>query len=190
VESPAAVNEDYMSHDRKMNVLIKRAGTQDHGVWVILRRQLWSGSKKMHAAEVRDFSSKRNFICFIAWDEDKKAVGFTEASIRPFANGCKERPVPFLEGLWVDPRFRGRNIGKQLVSAVESWAIRRSFREIGSDALISNKVSHKAHAAYGFEETERVVYFRKCLIQSNVQRVAVFGKVFSTRPKARRGRTR
>jgi hypothetical protein len=25
---------------------------------------------------------------------------------------------------------------------------------------------------------------------SNVQRVAVFGKVFSTRPKARRGRTR
>jgi aminoglycoside 6'-N-acetyltransferase I len=117
----------------------------------------------MHAAEVRDFSSERNFICFIAWNEDKKAVGFTEASIRPFANGCNERPVPFLEGLWVDPRFRRRNIGKQLISAVESWAIKRGFREIGSDALISNKVSHKAHAAYGYKETERVVYFRKSL---------------------------
>jgi len=149
----------------KMDVLIKRAATQDQATWVGLRRKLWSGSKKMHAAEVRGFSSKRNFICFIAWDEDKKAVGFTEASIRPFANGCKERPVPFLEGLWVDPGFRGRKIGKKLISAVESWAIKRGFREIGSDALISNKVAHCAHAAYGFEETERVVYFRKSLVR-------------------------
>jgi len=148
-----------------MSVLIKRAVTQDHSVWVVLRRKLWSGSKKMHAAEVRDFSSRRNFICFIAWDEAKKAVGFAEASIRPFANGCKERPVPFLEGLWVDPKFRRRKIGKKLVSAVEVWAIKRGFREIGSDALISNKVSRNAHAAYGFEETERVVYFRKSLVR-------------------------
>jgi GNAT superfamily N-acetyltransferase len=85
----------------------------------------------MHAAEIRDFSSKRNFICFIAWDEDKKAVGFTEASIRPFANGCKERPVPFLEGLWVDPRFRRRKIGKKLISAVESWASKPAPHQSG-----------------------------------------------------------
>ena len=146
-------------------MLVKRAARQDHGVWVVLRRKLWPGPKQMHAAEVREFSSKRNFICFIAWDGNKKPVGFTEASIRPFANGCKERPVPFLEGLWVDPRFRGRKIGRQLVAAVVSWAIERGFREIGSDALICNKVSHNAHLAYGFEETERVVYFRKSLLR-------------------------
>jgi aminoglycoside 6'-N-acetyltransferase I len=147
-----------------MNVLVKRAARQDHDLWVVLRRRLWPGPKKMHAAEVREFSSRRNFICFIAWDRDKKPVGFAEASIRPFANGCMERPVPFLEGLWVDPKFRGRKIGRQLIAAVESWAIKRGFREIGSDALVSNQVSHKAHVAYGFEETERVVYFRKSLL--------------------------
>jgi aminoglycoside 6'-N-acetyltransferase I len=158
-----------MNHNRKnervIKVLVKRAATQDYGVWVVLRRKLWSGSKSLHAAEVRDLSSKRNSICFIAWDEDEKAVGFTEASIRPFANGCKDRPVPFLEGLWVDPKFRRRKIGQNLIAAVESWAIKRGFREIGSDAVISNKVSHKAHAAYGFEEMERVVYFRKSLMR-------------------------
>jgi aminoglycoside 6'-N-acetyltransferase I len=36
-------------------------------------------------------------------------------------------------------------------------------REFASDALLDNSGSLAAHAACGFEETERVVYFRKRL---------------------------
>jgi aminoglycoside 6'-N-acetyltransferase I len=71
--------------------------------------------------------------------------------------------VPFLEGLWVDPKFRHRGVGRQLVRAVEAWARRKGFRELGSDAYLSNALSHRAHRAYGFRETERVIYFRKIL---------------------------
>ena len=35
--------------------------------------------------------------------------------------------------------------------------------ELASDALIDNAVSHGMHRRLGFEETERVVYFRKDL---------------------------
>jgi aminoglycoside 6'-N-acetyltransferase I len=34
---------------------------------------------------------------------------------------------------------------------------------LASDALIDNEVSQRAHAAMGFRETERVVYFVKPL---------------------------
>ena len=33
--------------------------------------------------------------------------------------------------------------------------------ELASDSPIENVVSHAAHRALGFEETERVVYFRR-----------------------------
>ena len=39
----------------------------------------------------------------------------------------------------------------------------RAWRELCSDALIDNHVSHAAHRAWGFAETERVVYFRLAL---------------------------
>jgi aminoglycoside 6'-N-acetyltransferase I len=35
--------------------------------------------------------------------------------------------------------------------------------EFASDTLLDNVESHKFHAALGFQETERVVYFRKIL---------------------------
>jgi aminoglycoside 6'-N-acetyltransferase I len=36
-------------------------------------------------------------------------------------------------------------------------------RELASDALLQNTAAHDVHAALDFEETERVVYFRKVL---------------------------
>ena len=37
------------------------------------------------------------------------------------------------------------------------------WRELASDALLDNEISHSVHRALGFEETERVVFFRKRL---------------------------
>jgi aminoglycoside 6'-N-acetyltransferase I len=88
-------------------------------------------------------------------------------AVRAFANGCDSSPVPFLEGLWVDSAFRRQKIGQALVRAIEEWAVRRGFRELGSDAYLSARISHLAHRAYGFTETERVVYFKKKLRTAN-----------------------
>ena len=49
----------------------------------------------------------------------------------------------------------------KIVRAVERWTVAQGASELASDALIDNFVSHRMHAALGFEETERVVAFRK-----------------------------
>jgi aminoglycoside 6'-N-acetyltransferase I len=44
---------------------------------------------------------------------------------------------------------------------VENWAREGGFTELGSDCGLENLPSQDFHRALGFEETERVVYFRK-----------------------------
>src|SRR5262249_5308592 len=100
---------------------------------------------------------------FVAETDQGAAVGFAEITIRPFANGCDSRPVPFLEGIWVEPTFRRQAVGALLVAHVEAFVIARGFCEIGSDALVENHISHAAHRRWGFAETEKVVHFRKLL---------------------------
>ncbi len=94
-------------------------------------------------------------------------AGFAELAIRPYANGCESRPVAFLEGIWVSPQFRRQGAAARLIAHIEAFAIARGFHEIGSDAFIADAVSHAAHAGWGFSETERVVYFRKVLRETN-----------------------
>lgn len=145
-----------------MEILIEKVKSQDLEDWIILRCKLWPGPRQRHFSEVKEFLGKRGFVAYMAWD-GRQAIGFSEAMVRAFANGCRESPVAFLEGLWVDPKFRRKGVGRKLVNAVETWARKKGFRELGSDAYLHATGSHKAHVAYGFKEMERVVYFRKSL---------------------------
>ncbi|MDP1732590.1 MAG: hypothetical protein Q8L54_15735 [Devosia sp.] len=52
---------------------------------------------------------------------------------------------------------------RRLVAAVTDWAMMRGYAELGSDAAVENDVSLQSHAHWGFEETERIVMFRKWL---------------------------
>jgi len=98
----------------------------------------------------------------LAW-EGRKPIGFSEAMIRPYAKWMRRATRSVFRGLWVDPSHRRKGLGRELVDAIEVWASRRGFLELGSDAHMTANISHKAHRAYGFRETERVVYFRKLL---------------------------
>ncbi len=91
------------------------------------------------------------------------SLGFAEVYVRDFANGCESQPVPFLEGIWVDRSQRRHGLGRQLIETIEAWARSKGFKELGSDAELHTTLSHRAHAGWGFEETERDVYFRKTL---------------------------
>ena len=50
-----------------------------------------------------------------------------------------------------------------MLNAAEEWARSRGYSEMGSDALLDNVVSHRAHVASGYDEVDRVVQFRKVL---------------------------
>jgi aminoglycoside 6'-N-acetyltransferase I len=95
--------------------------------------------------------------------DDERLVGFAEAGERPWGDGCETRPVGWLEGIYVEPQYRGRGVGRALVAAVTDWATARGYSELGSDAALENEISLQSHTRWGFEETKRVVLFRKRL---------------------------
>jgi len=135
----------------------------DKDLWARFRHALWpEGSLEEHARDVARLLGGGDYWGFVAL-RDGEPVGFAEIAIRRYANGCESQPVPFLEGIWVEPAFRRQGIAARLVADIEGFVKGLGFREIGSDAQIENRVSHAAHAAWGFAETERVVYFRKIL---------------------------
>ena len=111
-------------------------------------------------AEVDRILGEDGCGAFVA-EEDSTSLGFAEYALRPYVNGCYGRPVPFLEGLWVDPAHRRRGIARKLVYVLTTHMRARGFFELGSDVLIDNDPSLAFHKALGFEETERVVFFRK-----------------------------
>jgi aminoglycoside 6'-N-acetyltransferase I len=78
-------------------------------------------------------------------------------------NGAETSPVAFLEGIYVAPHARRSGVARKLIAHAEQWALDAGCSEFASDAAIDNTSSHAMHAALGFVETERVVFFKKVL---------------------------
>jgi len=145
--------------------LVQCTSTAQDG-WLPLRRQLWpEGSTNEHLAEMQMFIDQPGkFFQLVAYEHDRQPAGFVEASLRTdYVNGTESSPVAFLEGIYVAPPYRRRGIGTLLVAAVVTWARACGCTELASDALLDNESSHAMHRALGFDETERVVFFRKLI---------------------------
>ncbi|WP_298956326.1 aminoglycoside 6'-N-acetyltransferase [uncultured Methylobacterium sp.] len=146
-------------------MLIRIATSSDVNGWAALRARLWSGeSVADHRTEAAALLARSpgERVTVVAVDPEGCVRAFAEASLRhDYVNGCDTSPVAFLEGIFVQPEDRRSGLGEALSAAVQSWARERGCTELASDALLENLASHAFHIAVGFEETERVVYFRK-----------------------------
>jgi aminoglycoside 6'-N-acetyltransferase I len=129
-----------------------------------MRRALWE--------DCPDDQQEREIEEILAGDTDDVVFaarpegglcGFLEVAIRSRANGCDSTPVGYIEGWYVDPDVRRQGVGEALVEAAEAWARSRGCRQMASDAELSNDVSHRAHGALGYQETARLVLFKKDL---------------------------
>jgi aminoglycoside 6'-N-acetyltransferase I len=147
-----------------MTAPIRPATQEDRPEWVRMRKALWADcpddEQLRESAEILAADSEQ---AFVADRPDGGLCGFLEASIRSRAEGCDPPPVGYVEGWYVDPDVRRLGIGRALVEAAEAWARARGCRQMASDAELWNTDSHRAHAAIGYEETSRVVCFKKDL---------------------------
>ena len=147
-------------------VVVRRATLDDVSEHARMRAALWPDQDPDElAAELPSVLADPRQVAVVAERDDgsRQLCGFAEAAIRPYANSNDEAPCAFLEGWWVDDDVRRTGVGRALVAAVEDWAREQGFTELGSDALLANVDGHAAHRALGFEERERVIYFRKFL---------------------------
>lgn len=145
---------------------VTQASQHDAGDWYSLRRALWPhASDDDHRTDIaKILGNDECAACFLARTNDEALAGFAEVTLRrDYVNGCATSPVGFLEGLYVAPAARRRGTARALVAAAEAWAASRGCSEFASDVLVENVESRKVHAALGFSETERVVYFHKLL---------------------------
>ena len=146
-----------------MHVRQVKAG--DEAEWMRMRDILWPGlTAQTHETDMADFRSDQTTqMVFVIDRENGRLGGFLETGTRRYADGCETSPVGYIEGWYVDPDLRRAGWGRALVQAAEAWARSRGYAEIASDCLLENEVSLRAHTALGFEETERLIHFRKSL---------------------------
>jgi aminoglycoside 6'-N-acetyltransferase I len=146
--------------------MMQRCTSIEQPGWLELRQALWPGtSREEHLSEMASLcASPQRFVQFVAYSGPSAAIGLIEAAVRSdYVNGTLLTPVAFLEGIYVVPAARRQGVARALVEHVERWAAGLGCREVASDALLDNRLSHAVHRALGFEETERVVFFRKPL---------------------------
>jgi aminoglycoside 6'-N-acetyltransferase I len=133
--------------------------------WARMRAALWpeEDAARLHRDCDALLSRSEDRIAFIA-REEVLPLGFAEASLRrDYVNGCETSPVGFLEGIYVEPGWRRCGVARGLVEAVKRWTLAQGCSELASDAFLDNQASHAMHNALGFQETERIVYFRQVL---------------------------
>lgn len=131
--------------------------------WFRLRCLLWDQTaEEEHHEEMVDIIEHHD-TQFVAVADlgGGRLAGFLEASIRPFVDDCESENVGYLEGWYVEPEFRRCGVGKRLVAMAEAWARSRGCVEMASDAEIGNSASVAAHDRLGYDETSRLVHFRK-----------------------------
>ena len=130
--------------------------------WLQFRILLWPESEDAHLVEMQQLLGQIHTLQLLAYSDQQQAIAMLEASIRyEYVNGTQTSPVAFLEGIYVLPEYRRSSIATALVQQVEQWAKQFACTEFASDAAIDNTISHAMHRALGFQETERVVYFKK-----------------------------
>ena len=147
-----------------MSFTIRLAQSTDRAAWARMRTSLWDDlTDDQNQTEISRMLTSELSTTYFVVDAADRPIGFAEIFIRDYANGCTQQPVPFLEGIWIDDDYRRSGVGRALIDRITSDLTEQGYVELCSDILETNHQSHRAHENWGFEETERVIYFRKGL---------------------------
>jgi aminoglycoside 6'-N-acetyltransferase I len=130
-----------------------------------MRLALWpDGSAAEHQREMAELlASAADNAVLVAARPAGGLAGFLEVGTRPYAEGCESSPVGYIEGWFVDEDVRRQGIGRMLIAAAEAWVSSLGLREMGSDAVLGNEVSHAAHLALGYRDLDPIVPYIKRL---------------------------
>lgn len=146
-------------------MIVRTARHFDRAELLRLRRLLWPDSEEAEVDDVLDRPDSLGVV-LVAQRPAGTLGGFAEIGMRGYAEGCSSSPVAYLEGIWVDPDARRSGVGAALVREAEGWAAERGLVEFASDCDLQNAASLGFHLGTGFEETQRVICFRRDLTRA------------------------
>jgi aminoglycoside 6'-N-acetyltransferase I len=106
-------------------ITVRSVSPSDAATLLRMRHALWpEGAATEHHDEIDRFlagSAQEPLAILLAEDPAGCALGFAELSIRPYAEGCRNRRVAYLEGWFVVPEARRRGVGRALLKAAKEW---------------------------------------------------------------------
>ena len=146
-----------------MMTMIVEAKAGEGGLVAALAHRLWphDNEEDLRILYERLLSATENGAVFLAFD-DKRAVGFAQCQLRrDYVEGAESSPVGYLEGIWVEPAFRGQGVAGRLLQKCQEWAKEKGCAEFASDCEIHNSESLSFHLQNGFREANRII----CLIK-------------------------
>ena len=144
--------------------MIKRADIEDASVLASLAIRMWPDNDPDDLAEeFRELIGNEDAVCFLKYSGGRP-VAFAQCQLRhDYVEGTDSSPVGYLEGIYVAEGYRNCGFAAELLAECEQWAKRKGCCEFASDCELDNAVSQKFHLAMGFEETNRIVCFKKGL---------------------------
>ena len=143
---------------------IRRATWQDAGTLAQLACKLWPENSLLQmTVEMSELLTGTDGTCFLLTEGDA-SVGFAQCQLRhDYVEGTGTNPVGYLEGIFVEPEFRGRGLARVLLAACENWARESGCEEFASDCELTNAESLQFHLQMGFHEANRIICFTKKL---------------------------
>lgn len=147
-----------------MNIQYRKAVKTDVESIAMLAVQMWTGhtSEELDDGFAAAIENENSVIYLLIVDED--VVGFAQCGLRhDYVEGTSSSPVGYLEGIFVEEKYRKQGYAKQLLNCCEQWAKEKGCTEFASDCELDNEISQKFHMSLGFEEANRIICFKKNL---------------------------
>jgi aminoglycoside 6'-N-acetyltransferase I len=119
-----------------LTMLIRPATPADAAAWEEMRSAMWPDGSDDHATEIASFFAgtlPEPDAVMIAETEDHKAIAILELSIRRDIPGLEGQPVGYVEGLYIKPEARGRDLARQLLQDSRNWARKQDCIGFASD---------------------------------------------------------
>lgn len=146
----------------KPSFRLEEATRKDLAVWKAMRSDLFPGlESSFHDRETKMILESDDRRCLLVRAPNGDMVGFLEVSLRNLVDGCLGGPVGYIEGIYLVAEFRGLGLGGVLTDAAAEWFASKGCRDMATDTEIDNEAAQEFWSDLGFEETWRVVQYRK-----------------------------
>ena len=135
-------------------------GKESFDTWKGMREVLYDDvDEAYHLEEMASIYSHQDWYCSFVVDDDEQVIGLVELSSRNIVDGCLSSPVAYLEGLYLEPHYRRKGHGKELMWMLIAWCKKHGFSEFATDTALSNTKAQKFYTSIGFEKQETIVEF-------------------------------
>ena len=107
---------------------------EDAAEWLAMRCELWPDGDD-HVVEIAAFfaGSLAEPEAVLVAEDDGLLIGGAELSLRRDVVGLEGKVTGYVEGLFVRPAFRGRDVALRLLRASQEWARGRGCVAFASD---------------------------------------------------------